>query len=96
MKKVGLELTFESHKFKNVTNADWKRITNSTYSIERFTADFRLQKFSQMMIRSNEPIVKHEGQKTNKKLAKYHQNAGRQKWKVCVGFETPPVVSEAQ
>ena len=33
------------------------------------------------MIGVNEPVGKYEGQKTNK-VAKYHQNAGRQKWKV--------------
>ena len=43
---------------------------------------------SQMMIWANEPVGKYEGQKTNK-VAKYHQNAGRQKRQVWIGFKTP-------
>ena len=49
---------------------------------------------SQMMIGSNDLVGKYEGQKTNK-VAKYHQNAWRQKWQVWIGFKTPRVAVEA-
>ena len=50
---------------------------------------------SQMMIGANDLVGKYEGQKTNK-VAKYHQNAWRQKWQVWIGFKTPRVAGEAQ
>ena len=47
------------------------------------------------MIGANESVGKYEGQKTNK-VTKCHQNAGRQKRQVWIGFETLRVASEAQ
>ena len=92
-KQMGLELTFESHECGNIANAVWKRIPNNRSNIAKWAFHQQISGWSvefsiisQMMIGANEPVGKYEGQKTNK-VAKYHQNAGRQKWQWLCCFD---------
>ena len=105
-KKMGLEVTFERvWLFGNIANSckccleanSRQQKQHSEMSVHQQISGWSVEfsSISQMMIGANDLVGKYEGQKTNK-VAKYHQNAWRQKWQVWIGFKTPRVAGEAQ
>ena len=83
-------------------NAVWKRIPDSRSSIAKwvFTSKYQVDPWSfQVFLRwwsERTTWLASMKDRRQNKVAKYHQNAWRQKWQVWIGFKTPRVAGEAQ